>query len=92
MPAADSDLAQELTKDPYDFAFTGVTRPYNERILKDALLRNITRFLTELGTGFAYGGKRVKAADRRDGELYRSSFLQSQSFMLCRDRSENRKV
>lgn len=60
LPAADSDLAQELTKDPYDFAFTGVTRPYNERILKDALLRNITRFLTELGTGFAYVGKEYR--------------------------------
>ena len=39
LPDTDSDLAQELTKDPYDFAFTGITSPYNERILKDALLR-----------------------------------------------------
>lgn len=49
-----SDLAQELTKDPYNFGFTGITKSYNERILKDALLNNITTFLTELGTGFAY--------------------------------------
>ncbi|WP_288592340.1 hypothetical protein [uncultured Prevotella sp.] len=33
----DSDLVQELTKDPYNFAFTGITKPYNEHILKDAL-------------------------------------------------------
>ena len=32
-------------------AFAGITKPYNERILKDALLNNITKFLTELGTG-----------------------------------------
>lgn len=57
LPSEDSDLAQELTKDPYNFGFTGITKPYNERILKDALLNNITTFLTELGTGFAYVGK-----------------------------------
>ena len=33
----DSDLAQEHTKYPYNFAFTGITKPYNEHILKDAL-------------------------------------------------------
>ena len=55
-----SGLAQEITKDPYNFAFTGITKPYNERILKDALLNNITRFLTELGTGFAYVGKEYR--------------------------------
>lgn len=49
-----------LTKDPYNFAFTGITKPYNERILKNALLNNITRFLTELGTGFAYVGKEYR--------------------------------
>ena len=34
LPDETSDLAQELTKDPYDFAFTGITGPYNERLLK----------------------------------------------------------
>ena len=43
-----SDLAQELTKDPYNFAFTGITGRYNKRLLKDDLLNNITRFLIEL--------------------------------------------
>ena len=60
LPADMSDLAQELTKDPYNFAFTGMTGRYNERLLKDALLNNITRFLTELGTGFAYVGKEYR--------------------------------
>lgn len=60
LPEVTSELAQELTKDPYNFAFTGITLPYNERILKDALLNNITHFLTELGTGFAYVGKEYR--------------------------------
>ena len=60
LPDADSDLVQEITKDPYNFAFAGITKPYNERILKDALLNNITKFLTELGTGFAYVGKEYR--------------------------------
>ena len=57
LPDTTSDLAQELTKDPYNFAFTGITQPYNEHILKEALLANISQFLLELGTGFAYIGK-----------------------------------
>ena len=42
LPDEASDLAQELTKDPYNFAFTGITKPYNEQILKDALLANLS--------------------------------------------------
>ena len=57
LPAETSELAQELTKDPYDFAFTGITGRHNEKLLKDKLLDNITKFLVELGTGFAYVGR-----------------------------------
>lgn len=60
LPEETSDLAQEITKDPYNFAFTGITKKYNERVLKDALLQNITQFLIELGTGFAYVGKEYR--------------------------------
>ncbi len=60
LPEQTSDLAQEITKDPYNFAFTGITGRYNERLLKDALLNNITQFLIELGTGFAYVGKEYR--------------------------------
>ena len=63
LPAETSDLAQELTKDPYDFAFTGITGRYNERLLKDTLLGNIAQFLVELGTSFAYQpSKKLKAS------------------------------
>ena len=60
LPEETSDLAQELTRDPYDFAFTGITDRYNERLLKDKLLSNITHFLIELGSGFAYVGKEYR--------------------------------
>ncbi len=60
LPDETSDLAQELTKDPYNFAFTGITGQYNEQLLKDALLGNISQFLLELGTGFAYVGKEFR--------------------------------
>lgn len=66
LPSETSDLAQELTKDPYDFAFAGITGRYNERLLKEKLLGNITQFLVELGTGFAYVGKeyRIQVGER----------------------------
>lgn len=57
LPAPDSELTQEITKDPYNFAFAGVTKRHNEAELKLALLKNITDFLVELGTGFAYVGR-----------------------------------
>lgn len=60
LPAPDSDLAQELTKDPYIFDFTEMTEPYKERELKKALMANISRFLLELGSGFAYVGEEYR--------------------------------
>lgn len=75
LPEVGSDLAQEITRDPYNFAFTGITKPHNERILKDALLNNITKFLTELGTGFAYVRQGISLADWRERELYRLALL-----------------
>lgn len=66
LPEETSDLARELTKDPYDFAFTGITGKYNEALLKEKLLGNITQFLVELGTGFGYLGKeyRIQVGER----------------------------
>lgn len=60
LPAPDSDLAQELTKDPYIFDFTEMAEPYKERELKKALMANISRFLLELGSGFAYVGEEYR--------------------------------
>ena len=60
LPAPQSDLAQQTTKDPYVFNFLAMTEEYNERELEDALVANVTKFLVELGTGFAYMGRQYR--------------------------------
>lgn len=60
LPALQSDLAQQTTKDPYVFNFLTMTEDYNERELEDALVANVTKFLVELGTGFAYMGRQYR--------------------------------
>ena len=60
LPAIQSDLAQAITKDPYNFDFLTMQETYNEQELKDALLNDVSHFLLELGTGFAYMGREVR--------------------------------
>lgn len=57
LPAAQSDLAQEITKDPYNFDFLTIQEDYDEKKLKAALVDHIMQFLLELGRGFAFVGK-----------------------------------
>ena len=57
LPDAQSRMAQEITKDNYDFGFVTVPVNYKEEQLEAALEQNITRFLLELGTGFAFVGR-----------------------------------
>lgn len=57
LPEAQSRMAQEITKDNYDFGFVTVPADYKEEQLEAALEQNITRFLLELGTGFAFVGR-----------------------------------
>ena len=60
LPQPQGDLAQELTRDPYSFNFLTIENDYHEKELKAALLDNITKFLLELGSGFAYMGKEFR--------------------------------
>lgn len=60
LPKIQGNLARELTKDPYDFAFVEIRQDFEERELKDALLKNIERFMLELGRGFAYMGREYR--------------------------------
>ena len=59
LPAPASDLAQESLKDPYLFDFLGIGQEAGERAIEDAIVQHITRFLIELGAGFAFVGKQV---------------------------------
>lgn len=60
LPSFQSDLAQQTLKDPYNFDFLTMRDGYRERELEDALTDNITKFLLELGSGFAYVGRQIR--------------------------------
>ncbi len=57
LPPMQSELAKQILKDPYNFDFISLPSNYDERQLEKALEENITRFLLELGTGFAFVGR-----------------------------------
>ncbi len=57
LPSPQSELAQAITKDTYDFGFVSLNKGYEEEELETELERQLTRFLLELGTGFAYLGR-----------------------------------
>jgi predicted nuclease of restriction endonuclease-like (RecB) superfamily len=53
-------LATEILKDPYHFDFLGLGDEAHERDIENALIRHITRFLLELGAGFAFVGRQFQ--------------------------------
>lgn len=57
LPASQSKLAKEITKETYDLGFVALPPEYEEADLEDALEKDITQFLLELGTGFAFVGR-----------------------------------
>jgi predicted nuclease of restriction endonuclease-like (RecB) superfamily len=59
LPPADSDMAEQVFKDPYLFDFLGTANPRREREIEQALVDHIQQFLLELGTGFAFVGRQV---------------------------------
>lgn len=59
LPAPLSDLARESLKDPYRLDFLGLGEESQERELEGAIIQHITRFLLELGAGFAFVGRQV---------------------------------
>lgn len=60
LPAADSDLAQEMTKDPYVFDFLSMTEQAAERDLEQAMMDRLQQTLTEFGHGYAFVGRQVR--------------------------------
>lgn len=60
MMPADSDLAQQATKDPYVFDFVAMTDRRGERELELQLVQHVEKFLLELGQGFAFVGEQVR--------------------------------
>lgn len=53
-------LAQEVMKSPYQLGFLKLKQDHSEDDLEEALVKNITQFLLELGQGFAYVGRQME--------------------------------
>ena len=66
LPSPQSDLAQQVFKDPYIFDFLTLTDDFQEKDLEKGLIEHIAKFLVELGSGFAYVGKQyhIEAGDK----------------------------
>jgi predicted nuclease of restriction endonuclease-like (RecB) superfamily len=59
LPPPQSDLAQQIIKDPYNFDFLTLAADAQERDLERELLTHLRQFLIELGVGFAFVGSQV---------------------------------
>jgi hypothetical protein len=70
LPKPQSALANEITKDPYNFDFLTLRESYDEKELEEALMQNMTKFLLELGSGFAFVGQQYKiTVDNNDFKI-----------------------
>lgn len=57
LPVPQGKLAQELLKGNYDFSFVSLPKEYDEEALETAMEQRMTRFLLELGEGWAFVGR-----------------------------------
>ena len=57
LPAPQSDLSQQLLKDPYNFDFLTLAEQAHEKEIETGLVEHIQKFLVELGVGFAFAGR-----------------------------------
>jgi predicted nuclease of restriction endonuclease-like (RecB) superfamily len=73
LPSPQSDLAQQLLKDPYNFDFLSLGKDAQERDLERALVLHIRDFLLELGVGFSFVGSQYPI--EIDGQDFRLDLL-----------------
>ncbi len=59
LPPTDSDMANQIFKDPYLFDFLGTAEVRKEAELENKLIEHLEKFLLELGQGFAFVGRQV---------------------------------
>lgn len=57
LPSPNSELTQNMIKDPYKLDFLGITEQAQEREIEQSLVKHIKDFLLELGSGFAFVGQ-----------------------------------
>ena len=76
MPAPQSDLANYLLKDPYIFDVAGTKELADERDIEKQLVEHVTRYLLEMGNGFAFVAKQ-KHFQVGDSDFYADLILYS---------------
>ncbi|HJH58288.1 MAG TPA: PDDEXK nuclease domain-containing protein [Bacteroidetes bacterium] len=74
LPAPQSDLANYLLKDPYIFDLAGAKERANERDIEEQLVKHVTRYLLEMGNGFAFVA-RQKHFQIGDSDFYADLIL-----------------
>ena len=77
----------EIVKDTYDFGFVSLPVGYDEEELEDALEQNITRFLLELGSGFAFIGRQkeiIVAGKTRKIDMLNPTI----GLLICKDKDQ----
>ncbi|MEL6263440.1 MAG: PDDEXK nuclease domain-containing protein [Cyanobacteria bacterium J06626_6] len=81
LPMPQSDLAQQIIKDPYNFDFLTLRRGALERELEVGLVTHIRDFLLELGVGFAFMGSQYPITV--DDKEYRIDLLFYHTQLRC---------
>ena len=86
LPAPQSDLANEVIRDPYNFGFLTLRSDAAEKEPEEGLLAHIRKFLIELGAGFAFVGQQVPLAV--DDLLRHPADEPSIGLILCKTRNK----
>ena len=81
LPAPQSDLAQQLLKDPYNFDFLSLGEDAHERELEKGLVDHMRDFLLELGLGFSFLGSQYPI--EVDDKEYRIDLLFFHVHLRC---------
>jgi predicted nuclease of restriction endonuclease-like (RecB) superfamily len=81
LPLPQSHLAQEITKNPYNWDFLCLADGYREKELEDGLIAHIQKFLLELGAGFAFMGRQYHL--EVDGDDYYIDLLFYHARLHC---------
>jgi predicted nuclease of restriction endonuclease-like (RecB) superfamily len=81
LPEPESDLAQAILKDTYNFEFLTLSSKIKELDLEQKLIENIANFLLELGKGFAYMGRQFEI--NVGGEIFRTDLLFFHTKLKC---------
>lgn len=88
LAAPHAQLAAEALKDPYHFDFLGRGEEAHEHDIESALVRHITRFLLELGSGFAFVGRQHRIEVAGDEFFIDLLFLSHATEVLRGGRAE----